>query len=155
VAATALIAVLVAAVTASASSYTLFEAAYYNGDRITLLIPAHVSEDPNQFGSGCFDLGPTQNWPRPIAKLYTMFLPGATSGSCPDGSFRHDHVTSTAPGDPDYTGAWRVMRVLPGPNFDIANMPYTSEAEVLAGAAAGELVLADTGASIRASVVRG
>jgi hypothetical protein len=43
----------------------------------------------------------------------------------------------------------------PRPNFDIVNMPYTSEAEVIAGAAAGELVLADTGASIRASVVLG
>jgi hypothetical protein len=34
-------------------------------------------------------------------------------------------------------------------------MPYTSENEVLFGAAAGELLLADTGASVRASVVLG
>ena len=41
---------------------------------------------------------------------------------------------------------------LQAPNFDIAKMPYTSKNEVLLGVAAGEL-LADTGVSVRASVV--
>ena len=93
------------------------------------------------------------NWPQPTAKLYNMFVPGATQGSCADGSLQHNHVISTAPGDSDYTGAWHVIRVTPGSNFNIAKMPYTSENEVLLGAAAGELVLTDTGASVRASVV--
>ena len=96
------------------------------------------------------------NWPQPTARLYNMFVPGAThGGSCADGSFQHDHVLSTAPGDPNYTAAWHVIRVTLGPNFNIAKMPYTSENDVLLGAAAGELVLADTGASVRASVVTG
>ena len=142
--------------TATASSYDLFEAAYFQGDEVTLLFPSHLSENPNQFTSGCFSIGPTANWPQPAAKLYNMFVPGATQGgSCPDGSFRHNHVISTAPGNPNYSGAWHVIRVTPGPNFDIAKMPYTSETEVLDGAAAGELVLADTQASVRASVVFG
>jgi hypothetical protein len=51
-----------------------------------------------------------------------------------------------------YTGAWTVVRVTPGPNFNIANMPYTTEADVLAGVAAGELVPTDTGFSFRAPV---
>jgi hypothetical protein len=142
--------------TATASSYDLFEAAYYEGDEVTLLFPSHLSENPNQFTSGCFSIGPIAHWPEPTAKLYNMFVPGAThGGSCPNGSFRHDHVVSTAPGDPYYTGAWHVIRVTAGPNFDIARMPYTRENDVLLGAAAGELVLADTGASVRAAVVFG
>ena len=143
-----------AVLTATASSTDLFEAAYYQGDAVTLLFPSHTSENPNQFTSGCFSSGPMANWPQPTAKLYNMFVPGATQGgSCPDGSFRHNHVISTAPGDPNYTGAWHVIRVTPGPNFNIAKMPYTSENQVLLGAAAGELVLADTRVSVRASVV--
>jgi hypothetical protein len=145
-----------AVLTATASSDTFVEAAYYQGNEVTILIPSHLSQNPNQFTSGCFSIGPMQSWPMPTAKLYNMFVPGAIQGgSCPDGTFRHNHVLSTAPGDPNYTGAWHVIRVTPGPNFDVAKMPYTSENEVLLGAAAGELVLADTGASVRASVVRG
>lgn len=142
--------------TATASSYTFFEAAYYDGGEVTLLFPSHTSENPNQFTSGCLSIGPMANWPQRTAKLYNMFVPGAThGGSCADGSLRHNHVTSTAPGDPNYTGDWHVIRVTPGPNFNIAKMPYTSENEVLLGAAAGELVLTDTGASVRALVVLG
>ena len=141
--------------TATASGDEQFEAAYYQGDEVTLLFPSHLSENPNLFTSGCLSIGPMANWPQPAARLYNMFVPGAThGGSCADGSFRHNHVLSTAPGDSNYTGAWHVIRVTPGPNFSIAKMPYTSENEVLLGAAAGELVLADTGASVRASVVR-
>ena len=85
-----------------------------------------------------------------------MFVPGAThGGSCADGSFQHNHVLSTAPGDLYYNGAWHVIRVTAGPNFDIAKMPYASENDLLLGVAAGELRLADTGASVRASVVFG
>jgi hypothetical protein len=142
--------------TATASGSELFEAAYYQGDEVTLLFPSHLSENPNLFTSGCLSIGPIAHWPDPTAKLYNMFVPGAThGGSCADGSLRHNHVTSTAPGDPYYTGAWHVIRVTAGPNFDIAKMPYKSENEVLLGAAAGELRLADTGASVRASVVFG
>ena len=36
------------------------------------------------------------------------------------------------------------MLALPGPAFDISNMPYTSVAEVEQAVTAGELVLAET-----------
>ena len=144
-----------AVLTATASGDEQFEAAYYQGDEVTLLFPSHLSENPNLFTSGCLSIGPIAHWPAPEAKVYNMFVPGATQGgSCSDGSFQHNHVLSTAPGDPNYTGAWHVIRVTVGPNFDIAKMPYTSENELLLGVAAGELRLADTGASVRASVVR-
>lgn len=142
--------------TAIASGDEMFEAAFYQGDEVTLLFPSHLSENPNLFTSGCLSIGPIAHWPDPRAKVYNMFVPGAThGGSCADGSLRHNHVLSTAPGDPLYTGAWHVIRVTAGPNFDISKMPYTSENELLLGVAAGELRLADTGASVRASVVFG
>lgn len=152
VAVAGLVAVLVA-LPVTAGTSTQYDAAYYEGDEVVMVIPSHTSANPNQFESACFDLGPQANWPRPTATMYTMFLPGATQAACADGSLRHNHVISTAPGDSDYTGAWRIIRVTRGPNFDIAKMPYTSEGEVLAGAAAGELVLTDTGASVRSLVV--
>jgi hypothetical protein len=51
-------------------------------------------------------------------------------------------VPSVLPGDPSYNAAnaaVQLVRCLPGLNFDIADMPYTSAAEVQAGIAAGEL----------------
>jgi len=146
---------LAAAVTSATAGGPSVDPAYYQGHEVSLLIPSSASANENQFVSGCFNLGPQQNWPDPASTLYTLFVPGATGHSCPNGSFLHDHVVSSAPGDPGYTGAWRVVRVTPGPNFAVSKMPYTSEAAVLAGAAARELVLTDTGASIRASVVFG
>ena len=139
--------------TATASSYTFFEAAYYQGDEMTLLFPSHLSENPNLFTSGCLSIGPKANWPEPTAKLYNMLSPVRPRAPAPTA---HSGTTTSSRrrlGDPNYTGAWHVIRVTPGPNFSIVKMPYTSENEVLLGAAAGELVLADTGASVRASVV--
>ena len=48
-------------------------------------------------------------------------------------------VLTAVPGDPGYNGAVQLVRCLAGPNFDIAEMPYTSADEVQAGIAAGEL----------------
>jgi len=50
-------------------------------------------------------------------------------------------VPSVLPGDPSYNAAnaaVQLVRCLPGLNY-IADMPYTSAAEVQAGIAAGEL----------------
>jgi hypothetical protein len=101
---------------------------------------------------------PTSAWaiqPRSseaMSTLYALFVPVGTHFSGPDGWRLHDHVLAVALGDSGYTGAWTVVRVTGGPNFDAAGMPYTSEAEVLAGVAAGELVPTDTGFSFRAPV---
>ncbi len=152
VVATGVVALLVA-LTATAGSDTRIDRAYYESNEVTLRIPSALSANPNQFRSGCFDLGPNEKWPRPTATFYILLLPGATLASCADGSLLHDHVISTAPGAAGYNAAWRVVRVTPGRYFDIRKMPYTSEGELLAGAAADELILTDTGKSIRAPVV--
>ena len=149
----AVVGLMVAAATAASSEGPLIEPAYYNGDELGLLVPSGSSNSPNQVASACFHLGPQHRGSEATNTLYALFVPGATQFACPDGSRLHDHVITAAPGDPGYTGAWTVVRVDPGPNFDIANMPYTSEAEVLAGVAAGELVLTETGFSFRAPVV--
>lgn len=139
--------------TAASSEAPLIEPAYYNGDEVGLVVPSGSSANPHQVVSACFRLGPQHRSSEATSTLYALFVPGATQFSCPDGSRLHDHVITTAPGAPGYTGVWTVVRVTPGPNFDIASMPYTSEAQVRAGVAAGELVTEDTGFSFRAPVV--
>ena len=133
------------------------EPAYYEGQEVGLLVPSGSSHNPNQVigGGGCFPLGPDMSGTgrTKAATLYALFVPGATQYGCPDGSRTHDHVIAAAPGDPGYSAAWRVIVAAPGPNFDVEKMPYTSEAQVLAGVAAQELVLNDTGFSFRAPVV--
>lgn len=149
----AVVGLLVATATAASSTGPLIEPAYYNGDEVGLLVPSGSSNNPSQVVSACFHLGPQHTSSEATNTLYALFVPGATQFSCPDGSRLHDHVITAAPGDPGYTGAWTVVRVTPGPNFDVGKMPYTSEAEVLTGVAAGELVLTETGFSFRAPVV--
>jgi hypothetical protein len=146
---------LMIAATVASSKDVLIEPAYYNGEEVGLLVPSGSSANPHHVLSGCFRLGPAHQGQEATAPLYALFVPGATQFGCPDGSRVHDHVITAAPGDPGYTGAWTVVRVTPGPNFDAADMPYISEAEVLAGVAAGELVLTDTGFSFRAPLVAG
>jgi hypothetical protein len=82
-------------------------------------------------------------------------VPGVTQHSCPDGTQAHDHVLSAVPGTPGYTGAWRLIIVIPGPNFDVNDMPYTSVAAVEAGVSAGKLMLQDPGIELLAPVVEG
>jgi hypothetical protein len=150
----AAIAVAVAVVPAAARSV---EDAYYNGHVVQFQLPSSDSANSNQTIIGCYHAGPNITGTSRIApaKLYALFVPGVTQHSCPDGSLAHDHVLSTVPGSPDYTGAWTLIQVVPGPNFSVADMPYTSEAAVLAGAAAGKLVLIPTGIDLLAPVVGG
>jgi hypothetical protein len=137
----------------------LLEPAYYDGTQVGLLVPSGSSHNPNQVvgGGGCFPLGPDMGATgrEEAAVLYALFVPGATQYGfqCANPALRHDHVIAVAPGDPGYSGAWRVWRVAPGPNFSVAEMPYTTATDVEAGIAAGELVASDTGFSFRAPVV--
>ena len=135
-----------------------YEPSYYEGKTVILQIPSATSANPNQAHFACFALGPDLSRPSRSAAaptLYVILAPGATQVACPDGSLRHDHVLSAVPGSRGYTGAWTIVLALPGPAFDVPNMPYTSESAVEAGVAAGELVLVETGIKFVAPVVGG
>ena len=121
--------------------------AWYEGDtRVVMMGPSGNSRNPNQAPSPCWGLGPNFSKTKRSARVpvfYTLFVPGATQMSCPgappgDPSW-HDMVLTAVPGDRGYNAAVRLWRCTAGPNFNIANMPYTSAAEVRAGIAAGEL----------------
>ena len=117
--------------------------AYYDGQvRQVMMGPAGNSQNPNQAPSPCWGLGPDfsqTNRSAEVPLFYTLFVPGADQMMCPDGTRRHDMVLTAVPGDPGYNGAVQLVRCLAGPNFDIADMPYTSADEVQAGIAAGGL----------------
>jgi hypothetical protein len=158
VAASAIAATLVAG-TAVASGPRV-EAGFYNGQVVQFLQPAVFSADTNGATFACFGLGPNlANTSRSATTptLYVILNDFATQDHC-DGdasALRHDHVLSTAPGHPGYTGSWSLVLAVPGPAFDAADMPYTSVAQVQAGVASGELVLQDVGVQMIAPVIGG
>lgn len=134
------------------------ETAYFEGQTVHFLQPSVTSSNPNQGEFACFRLGPDLSGGNRAAAappLYVILAPGATQHSCPDGSLRHDHVLSTAPGHPGYTGAWTLVLVLPTGAFLAADMPFTSVADVQAAAGAGRVALVDTGVRMIAPVVGG
>jgi len=136
------------------------EAAFYNGQVVQFLQPAVFSADTNGATFACFGLGPNlANTSRSASTptLYVILNDFATQDHC-DGdatALRHDHVLSTAPGHPGYTGSWSLILAVPGQAFDPLDMPYTSVAQVQAGVAAGELVLVDPGVQMIAPVIGG
>lgn len=135
-----------------------YEPSYYKGQTVVIQIPSAKSANPNQAHFACFALGPdlsTANRSAQAPALYVVLAPGATQVACPDGTLRHDHVLSVVPGSTGYTGAWTIVLAVPGPAFDVSNMPYTSVAGVDAAVAAGQLVLVDTGITFIAPVVGG
>jgi hypothetical protein len=135
-----------------------YEPSYFEGSQVVIQIPGAKSENPNQAHFACFALGPDLARSTRAASappLYVVLAPGATQVACPDGTLRHDHVLSTIPGRADHTGVWRIVLVTPGTAFDASNMPYTSVDAVLAGEAAGELVLTDMGIDFAGPVVGG
>lgn len=124
--------------------------AYYEGTVVSLMMgPSGNSSNPNQVfggGPGCFGLGPDMAGTSrrgDVPVMYTLFVPGATQMSCPNGSARHDMVLTAVPGDPGYQPAVRIVRCLPGPTWADPSVgpafPFTSAAEVEAAIAAGKL----------------
>ncbi|HMM40946.1 MAG TPA: hypothetical protein PKA95_03510 [Thermomicrobiales bacterium] len=117
--------------------------AWYNGVEIlTLMGPSGNSQNPNQLPSRCFGPGPDFRKNKDIDGLpvmYAIHSDSATQIACPDGSLMHDMILSVAPGDPGYQPLVGWVHCFEGPNFDPADMPYTSAAAVQAGAAGGEL----------------
>jgi hypothetical protein len=136
------------------------ELAWFEGGTVSFLQPAVYSADPNGGNFFCFGLGPDlaeTSRSADTPPLYVILNDTATQDHC-DGdptALRHDHVLSTAPGHPGYTGSWRIVLAVPGPTFNPADMPYTTVAAVQAGVAAGELVLVDTGVTVIAPVIGG
>jgi hypothetical protein len=126
--------------------------AYYENTVVSLMMgPSGNSSNPNQVfgGFNCFGLGPDMaNTSRrsDVPIMYTLFVPGATQMSCPDGTLRHDMVLTAVPGDPGYQPAVRIVRCTPGVNWANAAIgpafPYTSAVEVQAAIAAGKLTCA-------------
>jgi hypothetical protein len=136
------------------------ETAFYNGQVVEFLQPAVFSAKPNGGIFACFGLGPDLTGTSRAAAtptLYVILNDFATQDHC-DGdptALRHDHVLSTAPGAAGYTGSWKLILAVPGPNFTAADMPFTSVAQVQAGIAADKLVLQDPGATMIAPVIGG
>ena len=121
------------------------EPAWYQGHELTFLQPNLFSADPNGGVLACFGLGPDLSGiTRPTQPLYVIFDDTATQDHC-DGQpsvLRHDHVLSVAPGDPGYTGAWRLVllvEAIPG-SRDLSTDPIASSDEVLAALNDGTLV---------------
>jgi hypothetical protein len=136
------------------------EPAWYEGHLVTFMQPAVFSADSNGGTFACFGLGPDLTRTSRSANTPTLYIilnDSATQDHCDGdpGALRHDHVLSTAPGSPGYTGSWTLVLAVPGPNFDPSAMPYTSVDEVEAGVSAGELVLINTGATTIAPVIGG
>jgi len=134
------------------------EAAWFDGKLVQFVQPAVYSAKPNGGTFACFGLGPDltrSSRSAPTPTLYIILNDTATQDHC-DGdpnALRHDHVLSTAPGNPGYTASWALVLAVPGPNFDSADMPYTSVAQVQAAVTAGKLVLVPTGATMIAPVI--
>jgi hypothetical protein len=121
------------------------EPGWYAGHEVAFLQPSLFSAKPNGGVLGCFGLGPDMaGIDRPTRPLYVVFDDTAVQDHCdgqPD-AFRHEHVLSSAPGDPGYTGAWTLVLLVeatPG-SIDLGAHPFTTEQQVLAALAAGTLV---------------
>jgi hypothetical protein len=153
---TVLLAVVVAAAAFSvfaslAAAGPFTEPAFYNGQLVHFLLPSASSANPNeQVVANCFRVGPqVPNSVVPGAKVYIMLIPGASQETqCstdgrPAGALTHNHVFSKAPGDRGYNAHFQLVLVGPGPNYPGAASAdtYNSEAAVLAGIAAGQLVV--------------
>ena len=121
------------------------EPGWYNGQLVHFLQPSLFSAKPNGGVLGCFGLGPDLTGiDRPTAPLYVVFDATATQDHC-DGQpslYRHEHVLSVAPGDPGYTGAWRLVLLVeatPG-SIDLGTDPFTTKDQVLTAIQDGTLV---------------
>ena len=123
---------------------SLLEPVYYDGRELIAVLAAAASSDPNQLHVLCFNFGhdfnPTDQ-DQLADPVYIIFAPGAHQHSCPDGSVVHDHVVGVAPGDPGYTGFYRITPVFALENFNPGRMPITSVAAMQAAVDAGEMAI--------------
>jgi len=138
-------AALAGAVAAGSGGQLRIERGWYDGHEVTFLQPSVFSNDPNGGTLACFGLGPDLTGiHRPAQPLYVIFDDTATEDHC-DGQpnvLRHDHILSVAPGDPGYTGAWRLVLLFEATpaSIDLATTPFTNAAEVQNAITDGTLV---------------
>lgn len=144
-AALALAGALAAAVAAGTGGQLRIERGWYNNHEVTFLQPSLFSHNQNGGTLACFGLGPDLSGiSRPTQPLYVIFDTTATEDHC-DGQpdvLRHDHILPVAPGDPGYTGAWRLVLLFeanPG-SVDLTTHPLTNAGAVQAAIADGTLV---------------
>ena len=123
---------------------SLLEPVYYDGRELIAVLAAAASSDPSQLHVLCFNFGhdfnPTDQ-DQLADPVYIIFAPGAHQHSCPDGSVVHDHVVGVAPGDPGYTGFYRITPVFALENFNPGRMPITSVAAMQAAVDVGEMTI--------------
>lgn len=103
---------------AGMSQGTTTEPAAYNGSICELLFPGTPSQTAQTFG--IWNLGHAiLDVPFDTARpdLYAV-LPGTMHREPGYPQLDHDHIVSSAPGDPGYDGTWDVWVVTPGQNFD-------------------------------------
>lgn len=138
------------------------ELAWFNGQVYHWAFPSQYGNTPKELlidcnpGDGYFHAGlllPPTVPANGTMKMYAVFLQGATQHSCPDGSFKHDHVLSAVPGTMGYSPQWAIFDVDPGPNFDPAIMPLTSEVAILNAAANGQVIVIDDQIVFHATVL--
>jgi hypothetical protein len=144
-AAVAIAGALAAAVAAGTGGQLRIEKGWYEGHEVTFLQPSLFSHDTNGGTLACFGLGPDLTGiDRPAQPLYVIFDPTAIEDHC-DGDptmLRHEHILPVAPGDPGYTGAWRLVLLFeatPG-SIDLASHPFTNADDVQKAIANGMLV---------------
>jgi len=144
-AAASLILAIAAPAAAGQGGQLRIETGWYKGSEISFLQPSLFSSKPNGGMLGCFGLGPDlSRTDRPAAPLYVIFDSTAAEDHC-DGdpsAFRHEHVLPVAPGDPGYTGAWRLVLLVEAnaSSRNLASDPFTNEQEVLDGMQDGSLL---------------
>lgn len=127
------------------------EPAFYNGHLVHFLLPSSSSANSNeQVVANCFRVGPqVPDSVIPGAKVYILLIPGANQETTcstdgrPAGLLSHNHVFSKAPGDPGYNSHFQLVLVGPGATYPGPAFAdtYNSEAAVLVGIAAGQLVV--------------
>jgi hypothetical protein len=130
------------------------ELGYFDGAVYRWQFPSGGSDDQNELVLDCFRAGPDMNAHAnaPRGRLYALFLPGANQHSCPDGSEVHDHILSGVPGT-TFATEWELLDAQPGPNFDPAIMPLTSEAALLWAAKLGQVIITDDEVVLHAVVL--
>lgn len=163
VAAVAALVLVAGPASAGSGGQLRIEPAWYAGHPVSFLQPSLFSSNPNDGVLACFGLGPDlAGISRPTSALYVILDPTATQDHCDGDSsaLRHDHVLSTAPGDPGYSGAWQLVLLVEAvpTSVDLATNPFTSASQVQDAISAGVLVdvtsvLAPNGVQMVAPVI--
>ena len=139
----------------AAASPIEYEPIYYDDQVYQAINPGGQSNNRNQLTYGCFDLGPDLNGKAASATIpvYAVLWSGANQHVCPDGSLAHDHVVVAVPGEAGWSPHWKVVFIIPI-DENVLELPFTSNEQVEAAIAAGQVAVVETGLIINAPVVK-